>query len=389
MGSNVVLSGKLDFLSLGDILQLLGSSGATGVLRIMSKYSPEPGAIYFKKGNIINASTPSQSGLEAVYSLFGWLEGDFEFSNESVNIKRVIKANKMEIILDGLRLMDDGKTKPLGPVTYERSKSGARDIPLIKGPLVDYLYVLDEETFPQGYKIVQENRHGSWIWVILEGVVDVVKETPGGPLTLIKLGTGSFIGSVASFLFHDNIRKASAHASTDVQLGVLDTPRLAEEYAALSNEFKNFIMSLDNRRNEVTDKAVKVYLKKDNVKEFTRGMKRLINQGQKENRAFMIKKGRVKIVQKTKFGYLPLANLGKGDFFGAIPFIDIGHEPIKASVFASKDLVYDKLDMNDLREEYDELSPTLKNLIESIATSTSITTRVACDFLKNNSKSKH
>ena len=110
---------------------------------------------------------------------------------------------------------------------------------------MDYLYVLDEETFPQGYKIVQENRHGSWIWVILEGVVDVVKETPDGPLTLIKLGTGSFIGSVASFLFHDNIRKASAHASTDVQLGVLDTPRLAEEYAALSEEFKNFIMSLE------------------------------------------------------------------------------------------------------------------------------------------------
>ena len=84
MGSSV-LSGSLKFLSLGDIIQLLGSNSSTGVLRIKSKYAHEPGLIYVSKGNPVNASAGSIVGLDAVNALFGWIDGDFEFSEESVN----------------------------------------------------------------------------------------------------------------------------------------------------------------------------------------------------------------------------------------------------------------------------------------------------------------
>lgn len=389
MTTKVVLSGDLGFLSLGDIIQLIGSSAGSGILRILSKYAPEPGFIYFSKGNVIDAATPDQSGLEAVFALFGWMDGEFEFSEGPVSQKKAITAGRMEIILDGLRKLDDGETPKLGPVSFEKTPSGKREsVPLIKGPLVDYMYVLDEESFTAGLKIVQENKHGSWIWVILEGTVEIVKEAADGPLTVLKLGPGSFIGSVASFLFQDNIRTATAIATTNVQLGVLDSQRLTQEYALRSQEFRNFVLRLDKRRIEVTERTVDIHDKKDLLKEYARGKKPIIKQGKKFDKFFKITHGEACIVKQTDSGTVFLANLREGDFIGPVPFLDINHEPYNASILASKDLGTAPVNILKLQEEYELLSPTLKNLISSIATSISVTTRVACDFHMNHLKAK-
>jgi len=389
MATKVVLSGDLAFLSLGDIIQLIGSSAGTGELRIMSKYVPEPGLIYFSKGNAIDGLTPDRSGLEAVFALFGWTDGEFEFSEGPISRTRTINAGRMEIILDGLRKVDDGETPKMGPISFENAPADNRDsVPLIKGPLVDYMYVLDEESFTAGQKIVQENKHGSWIWVILEGTVDIVKEAGEGPLTVLKLGPGSFIGSVASFLFQDNIRTATAVAATDVQLGVLDSQRLTEEYALRSQEFRNFVLRLDKRRIEVTERAVDIHDKKDLLK-FAKGKKPVIKQGKKFDKFLKITYGDGCIVKQTDSGTVFLAGLREGDFFGPVHFLDINNEPYNASILLSKNAETAPVNIHKIHEEYELLSPTLKNLISSIATSISVTTRVACDFHMNNFKEKN
>ncbi len=182
MSNNAAFAGDLNFLSLGDIVQLLGSNGSTGVLRITSKYAQEPGLIYCVDGNPVDASNGSLAGLDAIFSLFGWTEGRFEFTEEKVKKEKVIKKSRMELILDGLSMLDDGVIEKLGPVSFEKKVSDSSGvettIPLIKGPLVDYTYVVDEEDFPDGRIIAEEGKHGSWIWVILEGVVEIVKEEP-------------------------------------------------------------------------------------------------------------------------------------------------------------------------------------------------------------------
>ncbi len=389
MATKVVLSGDLAFLSLGDIIQLIGSSAGTGELRIISKYVPEPGLIYFSKGNVIDGSTPDGSGLEAVFALFGWMDGEFEFSEGPISRTKTIHAGRMEIILDGLRKVDDGETTKLGPVSFESAPAGNREsVPLVKGPLVDYMYVLDEESFTAGQKIVQENKHGSWIWVILEGTVDIMKEAGEGPLTVLKLGPGSFIGSVASFLFQDNIRTATAVAATDVQLGVLDSQRLTEEYALRSQEFRNFVLRLDKRRIEVTERTVDIHDKKDLLK-FAKGKKPVIKQGKKFDKFLKITYGEGCIVKQTDSGTIFLAHLREGDFFGPVHFLDINHEPFNASILLSKDAETTPVNIHKIHEEYELLSPTLKNLISSIATSISVTTRVACDFHMKNFKEKN
>ncbi|MDP3286156.1 MAG: DUF4388 domain-containing protein, partial [Desulfobacterales bacterium] len=78
--TSISLSGSLDFLNLGELIQIFGTNGSTGIMKIKSKYFQEPGFIYFVKGNIVNAEAGAKQGLDAAYALFGWTEGEFEFS---------------------------------------------------------------------------------------------------------------------------------------------------------------------------------------------------------------------------------------------------------------------------------------------------------------------
>ena len=129
----------------------MGTNGGTGILYISSTYASQPGLIYIEKGNPIDAANGTKTGLEALFSLFGWIDGQFEFIQEDIARQNVINKSRMEIILDGLRLLDEGQVEVLGPAAGESeteptvAKSGS--VPLIKGPLVDYSYVVDDEGF--------------------------------------------------------------------------------------------------------------------------------------------------------------------------------------------------------------------------------------------------
>jgi len=375
-----ILQGNIEFLNLGDLMQLLGGNGSSGVLRIMSQYAPEPGMIYFENGNPINASNGTLSGLDALYSLFGWTEGEFEFISTSVTSERVITKGRMGIILDGLKMLDEGRIERLGPVSMDSrtDKYSEADaaIPVICGPLIDYMYVVDEEEFHGGDTILQEGRHGNWVWVVLEGVIDIVKETTSGPLTLFQIGNGSFVGTVSSFLVRNHSHTYSAKAVGDVQLGVLDSQSLAQEYSKMSYEFKAFIMSLDRRLRHVTDRVVEFSTKQIDIDDYLKYRQKVIEQGDDEKRLFRVQHGKASLVQKTDDGFVPLAHLEQDDFFGHIPFLDLGHEPEFASVLASKDLKIQTLNADIIQQEYDNISTTFKNIVDNIATCTHSLTKV-------------
>jgi CRP-like cAMP-binding protein len=386
MNTDVAFSGSLDFLNLGELLNLLGTNGSSGVLRIKSIYAAEPGLVYLDKGNPINATNGSLAGQDAVFSLFGWTDGQFEFFQEDVTCEKTITKSRMEIILDGLRLLDEGKIKKLGPATAPKtqpeSSASSAKLPLIKGPLVDYSYVVDEEGFYMGDDIVQEGNHGDWIWVILEGTAEIIKESSDGPIQISRIGDGSFLGSVAALLAGDNVRSATVKAVDNVQLGMLDSQLLANELANVSPDFKSLIKSIDLRLRQVTDMAVKIYDQNNNLSNFVKDKKQLIKQGQNEERLFTIKAGEAFIARNTDNGYVPLAHLKKGDFFGRIPFLDMGHEPFSAAVFSSEDLKLAAVDSGKIQSEHEGLSSTLKNIIEHLATCISVTTIVACEYQK-------
>ncbi|MGD8713221.1 MAG: cyclic nucleotide-binding domain-containing protein [Desulfobacterales bacterium] len=386
MTDNVTLAGNLSFLNLGELLQLLGTNASSGTLRITSKYASHAGLIYMEKGNPINATNGSKSGLEALFSLFGWKEGQFEFIQESISNEKVITKSRMEIILDGLRLLDEGHIQVLGPTS---TSVGLSDVdvksdstPLIKGPLVDYSLVVDEEGFYDGDEIVQEGNHGNWIWVILEGVAEIIKKTDAEPLKILRIGDGAFLGSVASLLKGDNVRSATVTAAGNVQLGMLDAQLMRSELANLSLQFRDLVSCIDMRLKDVTNMATAIHCKDEKITQLVNGKKTLVKQGKNEERLFRIRSGEAIVARETNNAIVPLVHLKEGAYFGHMPFFDIGHEPYSASVFASSDLKISAVKPQELQKEYNELSSTLKNIFEHLATCISATTLIACDYFK-------
>ena len=386
MGGKAVLTGNLKFTSLADLFQIIGGNNSTGTLRITSQYVPQPGIVHFLKGNPVNAANGSLKGLDAAYSLFGRTEGNFEFSEEKLSVEHAIKKNRMEIVLDALRMLDDGVIEKVGPTTADEllSKKGAksgdgqkRELPVSKGPAIDYLYILDEEEFSDGKTVVKEGSHGKWIWVILDGAAQITRETARGPLTLAKLGEGCFIGSFTSLLFQEYARSATVSAMGDLRLGLLDTQRLAGEFYTLRADFRNTLSSLDRRLKKITDRAVDLSAKKeDSLSLPAKGLEVVVELGSKKDNLYCIQEGQAYVLGKTAKGALPLLTLEKDDVFGNLPFMDMGQEPRNASVAGTQSLKTITLDAEELHTSYDHLSQTFKGMIFNICTCVSITTKL-------------
>jgi CRP-like cAMP-binding protein len=174
----------------------------------------------------------------------------------------------------------------------------------------------------------------------------------------------------------DHSRAATARSLGNVQLGVLDSQRLSQEYAKMSADFRAMIMSLDKRLKQLTNRAVEYHTQSINIENFIKDKQKVMRQGETEDRLFRIQQGHVHIVQQEKDHYLPLVSLGKDDYFGAFPLLDMGHEPEKASVLASKDLKIVSMDAGVFQQEFDGISTTFKNIIENVAACIAATTRV-------------
>jgi len=387
--NNIVFSGSLLFVSLADLFQLLGGNNCTGILTLRSQYSPEMGIVYFNNGDPVNASYGILKGLEAVQGLFGWTDGKYEFSEEKLTgVDPVITQGRMGIVLDALRLLDDGLITRVGPepLNLEDMKEAGPDgkildfVQPVKGSMVDYQHVTREEFYSDGSVIVKEGNYGKWLWVIYQGTVKITRETSKGALTLAKLGEGCFIGTIKALLYGENERIATAVAEGDVRLCILDVETLHREYASLSENFKKILLGLDNRLRLINDNAVQAYIGRYS-KELPND--KVFEQKFNDAELYVIKKGAADIIGKGPKEDVKLLSLGKDDVFGKLPFMDFGHEPLAASVMTSNPIEADILDSHALQKEYENLSHTFRNFVFSSAANISMTTKLFYHLLGN------
>ncbi|MCK5783023.1 MAG: cyclic nucleotide-binding domain-containing protein [Desulfobacterales bacterium] len=386
MSSNIVLKGSLSFLNLGELLQLLGGSGSTGILKLTSMYTDGAGFIFIIDGNPIDAEYQNQKGQDVLNALFGWVDAEFEFSDEKILHRKTIQKNRMELILNGLRMLDDGLIKIVGQATSKNVTVGSNDdsgVPIIKGPLVDYLYIVDEDAFAAGQEVVVQEKYGNWLWVILEGTVEVVRLLPEGPVVISKLTEGAFIGSIKSLKEKSNVRSATVSAVTSVQLGVLDYHRILEEFTRISEILRDVLFSIENRLMHLTTICANAQFKKIKMLQNMGELKQLPISEKTDGTIYKILKGNATVVKKINNHFLQLCPLNPDDMIGNIPFLSTSHEPHSAQIFVSDDFETEEIDLIDLKEEYDELSTTLKNMFLHTATCLSVTTGRLMDILKN------
>jgi CRP-like cAMP-binding protein len=375
------LSGNLKFINLGELLQLLGGNGSNGILTVTSQYVPSQAKVYLENGNPVNASCGALGGLDALNALFGWIDADFEFAPQPLYTEHVINKSRMEIILDALRLLDDGEIQKVGPVDSESNSSKACNargaLPLLKGPLIDYMFVVDEEGYTKDELIVSQGNYGSWIWVILEGQADIIKHTSQGDAHLLRIGEGTFVGSLAAFLMSGSSRSVTVTASGAVQLGVLDTPRLSNEYACMSTEFRKFVLSLDRRLRFATEIAAGYYFDDYSFAGVLKGKKKLDPRQGGQGALSTITAGEAVLVRQGEKGPVPCLTLYPGDFIGNVPFLELGLEPHSVDVFASTDFSVGSLDAYRLQKEFLKYSTTMRNVISHLANSINVTTLIA------------
>jgi CRP-like cAMP-binding protein len=386
MDRKAVIKGSLQFISLADIFQIFGTNNSTGLLNLTSPYNPDEGLIYFSDGNPINAVCGALKGIKALYAFFGWTEGEFEFYKEDVNTERLVKQGRMEIILDALRMLDDGLIERVGPQALDKAltqrSGGKEDLPVTKGPLTDFSFVIEEETYREGDKIVNEGRYGKWMWVISEGTVRITKKTKDDSLTIARLGAGCFIGTVKTLMYGEYEWNYTATAENDVKLWLLDPNRLYREYELLSPEFRLLLSSLDNRLNGISDRAVELFEKEDKINSLPEDQKIFIEKGSSQEELYTIVKGEAVLMVESQKKSIPLLVLKKRDTFGHIPFMDIGHEPRSASVVGLNDLQIEQIDAQQIKDEYNKLSSKLKGMIYNMGTCISITTSLAMHLHK-------
>lgn len=385
MNDHSVLKGSLEFLGLAELLQQLGGSGATGVLKLSSTCTDMPGYVYFKEGDPVDAEYGKTAGLEALNRFFGWRQAEFEFFEEDTGRKRVIKKSRMEIILDGLRMVDEGLIPILDTNASRRGgrKTDPSVLPLIKGPVVDYVYVVDEEVFSDGEQIVAQDKFGNWFWVILEGTAEVVRILPEGPVPILRVGEGAYIGSVVSFLRDGNVRSASVYAVGRVHLGVLDADLIAREFSNLSGPFQRVLVSVDKRMRQLTGVCARLALdQKADITEKPRG-KPFIGPDRNEDRACFIAAGEAHVYRRLESGYVHLLSLGPGDVIGRVPLLNTAHEPYSAVAHVSENFAAQEIDSEALEQEHGNLSKTFKNMIQHTSHAISVTTGRVFDLIQH------
>jgi two-component system chemotaxis response regulator CheY len=103
--SSRALSGRLNMMTLAELVQSLNQSQKSGTLRVNN--AGEEGVIVFSRGNIRNAKIGGKEGEDAFYQLVTWADGSFEFEAGEPKMEPVIFRATMSLLMEGMRRQDE------------------------------------------------------------------------------------------------------------------------------------------------------------------------------------------------------------------------------------------------------------------------------------------
>ncbi len=364
MINNKALYGDLELIGFPDVLQLMGSISANGILTLTDSFGNNI-SIFFYQGDVVDAESSDLKGEKAFFEPFSWSEGTFSFEICDVSPEKRIQNSLTGLILQGLRLLDEGKLEKENDNFLSASK-----LPVLKGQFIDYAEIVDEEIFEKDELIVKEGRYGSWIWVILDGLVQFEKNIYYNNIPVFQVGRGGFIGSISSFSRGDRPRNASVRALSEVQLGVLDAQSLSKQYSAYSDLLKNYFISLDDRLKKITSAYAGLYAS-GRKKVLTRAsLKEMILERFKQDSPGIISSGNAELYIESDGNFLNLGSLSKGSIVGEIPFVE---KPKNYNFYISGDREFcmETFEKKVISREFANISDHVKKMVEFTGTSLS------------------
>lgn len=112
--------GALSFSGLPDLIQLQMIARASQVLEL--EHNGELGRVWFVEGNVVHAECGRMIGAEAFFRLLGWPAGTFRVQPAPhKSPEPSIHASTMELLMEGIRLMDEAARFPSSEVSSSDS----------------------------------------------------------------------------------------------------------------------------------------------------------------------------------------------------------------------------------------------------------------------------
>ena len=108
----MALTGQLSDLSLAELIEFFCNQRKSGRLKVI--FPQAPGYFYIQAGALVDAKIGSLAGVEAVYYALTLPNASFKFSPAFEATRRTIFQPWAQVILEGLRRMDEG-IQPCNP----------------------------------------------------------------------------------------------------------------------------------------------------------------------------------------------------------------------------------------------------------------------------------
>src|SRR5882762_6730518 len=102
----MALTGHLSDLSLSELIEFFCNQRKTGQLKVL--YPQGHGFFYLQTGSVVDARIGVLRGIDAVYFALTLPNAKFEFGAGSEPAERTINQPWTQVVLEGLRRLDEG-----------------------------------------------------------------------------------------------------------------------------------------------------------------------------------------------------------------------------------------------------------------------------------------
>ncbi|MBW1690184.1 MAG: TIGR02266 family protein [Deltaproteobacteria bacterium] len=120
--------------------------------------------------------------------------------------------------------------------------------------------IASEEAYKDGQVIFKEGTSGDWVYVILQGSVEISRTIGENKYTITILEPGEVFGELG--YLGDIKRTATARALGETTLGIIDRGFLDREFNLLSSSFRSIIVAVVNRFRNLTERTCEISSRK-------------------------------------------------------------------------------------------------------------------------------
>ena len=110
------IKGRLRDMTLSDIIQIFHTERKTIAIHLDSDTGY--GRIYMKDGNVVHASCRGYKGVEALYRMLSWSDGEFEVVPNELPFEETITDSVESLLLKGFQGVEESDNEDLTRRTY-------------------------------------------------------------------------------------------------------------------------------------------------------------------------------------------------------------------------------------------------------------------------------